>query len=334
MDEPNTNPNIRQLTGEVLYLPLAQVVPSETNPRLNLAKEPFHELKNSVAQNGLLQPILVRPQGGRYQIIGGHRRFAAVTELARDNPGDSRFGRIAAVVKDASDAEVGALQLAENLNRADLAPLEIAAGAAKAVERGMTTEELAKALGWQPGKVYRYLQLAAAPAWLKDFAKEVKVPKQRVENGVPVVDPITNTPVHDFDTLPGLAFTDAMELVRLHNALHARDVEELKKSRRADFKPQAERITRKLAYAAATEQWTTEKLRAEVKRAKEPPAARASKKPATKKPPFTITRESAFIDFTRIDDLSREERDRLAAELVTALGRVGYAAVINTAASR
>ncbi|HEY4156729.1 MAG TPA: hypothetical protein VGM29_01485 [Polyangiaceae bacterium] len=111
---------------------------------------------------------------------------------------------VAAVVKDVTDAEVGGLQLAESLNRADLAPLEIAEGAAKAIAGGMTKEELATALGWEPRKVYGYLQLAAAPAWLRDFAKEVKVPRQRVENGAPIVDPVTNVPVYVFDRHDGL----------------------------------------------------------------------------------------------------------------------------------
>jgi ParB/RepB/Spo0J family partition protein len=335
MHDDKTNPNIHALTGELLHLPLADVVPSESNPRLNLEKEPFHELKRSIQQNGLLQPILVRPHDGRYQIIGGHRRHAAVVELARENPNEPRFARIAAVVKDVADAQLGGLQLAENLNREGLAPLEIAEAAAKAIAGGMTKEELAAALGWDTRKVYRYLQLAAAPAWLRGFAKEVKVPRQRVENGAPVVDPVTGAPVYTSDKRDGLGFTDTLELVTLYNAIGARDVDELKKNPRPDFKPQAERITRKLAYAAATEQWKTEKLRAEIKRAKETPASRAAtKKAALTKPPFTITNESAFIDFKRADELTLEQREQLAAELVAALGGIGFAAVINPAAGR
>lgn len=331
MHDETTSPDIRQVAGDLLHLPLARIVPSNTNPRLTLAKEPFHELKKSIAQNGLLQPILVRPAGNRYEIIGGHRRFAAVTELASAHPHDDRFYRIAAHVTDADDAKVAVLQLAENLNRADLSPLETAAGIAKAVAGGMSKEELAEALGWHARKVYRYVQLDAAPGWIKDFAKEVQVPVKRMENGAPVIDPVTNTPVVDFETLPGLSFTDLMELVVLHNALHDQDVAELKKTGRADFKPQAERVTRKLAYAAASEQWSTAKLREEAKLAKAPPAAQAPKKGATPKPAFTITRDSAHIDLARAAGLPREQREELAAKLVKALAGLGFAAVINPA---
>jgi hypothetical protein len=217
------------------------------------------------------------------------------------------------------------------VNRADLSPPETAAGIGKAMEGGMSKEELGKALGWHWRKVYRYAQLDAAPAWIKEFAKEVQVPVKRIENGAPVIDPVTNTPVVDFETLPGLSFTDLMELVVLHNALHDQDVEELKKTGRADFKPQAERVTRKLAYAAASEQWSSAKLRDEAKLAKVLPEAQAPKKSKTPKPAFTITRESAYIDLARAAGLPREQREDLAAKLVKALASLGFAAVINPA---
>src|SRR5205823_3427740 len=63
-----------------------------------------------------LQPIVVRVVGDHYEIVGGHRRFAAVCELARDHPGVARFARIAAMVVEVDDAALGILQLAENVN--------------------------------------------------------------------------------------------------------------------------------------------------------------------------------------------------------------------------
>jgi ParB/RepB/Spo0J family partition protein len=332
MHEPPTNPALSRRKSQLTHLQLEQVVPCKSNPRgLTFEKEPFHELKKSIEQNGLLQPIVVRPRDERFEIIGGHRRFKAVTELAREHPSDARFTSIAAVVKEADDAMMVVLQLAENLNRADLSPLEVAEGIAAAVDKGTSKEQLADSLGWQTRKLYRYLQLDAAPAWLKEFAKEVRVPKKRVdEKGAPVLDPVTNAVVHDFETKPGLGYTDVMELVVLHNALHDRDVEDLKSHSRADFKPQAERVTRKLAYAAASEQWPTSRLRAETKRAKDPAEAKASAKRANKKKQaYTITSEQMTIDLTRIHEMTREEKDELALIVVNALGSVGFAAVIN-----
>lgn len=331
MKEAPTNPGISRGKNELTHLRLEQVVASASNPRIASEKEPFHELKKSIEQNGLLQPIVVRPRDGRFEIIGGHRRFRAVTELARERPKDERFTCIAAVVKEADDALMPVLQLAENLNRADLTALEVAEGIAAAVAQGTSKEQLADSLGWQTRKLYRYLQLHAAPAWLKEFAKEVRVPKKRVdENGAAVLDPVTNALVHDFETMPGLGYTDVMELVVLHNALHERDVEDLKSRSRADFKPQAERITRKLAYAAASEQWPTARLRVETKRAKEPAEAKASaKRAARKNAPYTITSKQMLIDLTRIHEMSREEKEELALIVVNAFGSVGFAAVIN-----
>src|SRR4051812_30365286 len=86
--------NVRErIGGELLHLALDQVVASASNPRLNLAKEPFAELKQSILENGLLQPIVVRAVGDHYEIVGGHRRFAALRELASEAADDARFAR-------------------------------------------------------------------------------------------------------------------------------------------------------------------------------------------------------------------------------------------------
>lgn len=63
INEETSVTNIKELARELLHLRLSEVVPSNTNPRLNLEKEPFEELVKSIEQNGLLQPIVVRPIG-------------------------------------------------------------------------------------------------------------------------------------------------------------------------------------------------------------------------------------------------------------------------------
>src|SRR3954465_8557847 len=123
IEEQTSKTNIPELARELLPLPFSQVVPSDTNPRLNLEKEPFEELKKSIHMNGLLQPIVVRPKGDVYEIIGGHRRYLAPQEPAAGHPNDRRFKRVADLVVDADDDMVPVLQLAENLNRSDLSPV-------------------------------------------------------------------------------------------------------------------------------------------------------------------------------------------------------------------
>lgn len=195
-DQETSKTTIKALARELLHLKLNEVVPSNTNPQLNLEKEPFEELKKSILQNGLLQPIVVRPVGGTYEIIGGHRRYAAISQLHAERADDKRFSRIAAVVRDVDDQLVPVLQLAENINRSDLSPMEVADGIANALNGGVDCDRLAEQLGWTRRHLMRYVQLNEAPAWLKEMTREVKVTRKKLdEAGKPLVDQKTNKPV-------------------------------------------------------------------------------------------------------------------------------------------
>ncbi|HUQ50691.1 MAG TPA: ParB/RepB/Spo0J family partition protein [Gammaproteobacteria bacterium] len=166
--DETTDVTNRGAARELLHLLLSQVVPAAANPRLTMEKESFQELSKSIEQNGVLQPIVVRPLGDKYEIIGGHRRHAVLVELAAKHPGDPRFTHIPAAVIEADDAQAPVLRLVENINRSDLTPLEQVEGLARAVEAGNKKEVLAAGLGWPMRKLYKYLQLAEAPAWLRD----------------------------------------------------------------------------------------------------------------------------------------------------------------------
>ena len=312
------NPTMRELL-------LDRVSPCAANPRMTLDKDAFKELKRSILRNGLLQPIAVRVAGDNYEIVGGHRRYLAVRELAREHPDDARFTTIAALVVDMADMRVAAARLAENINRADLNPLEIAEGVADALENGMSEEELAESLGWKQRNVYRYRQFHDAPAWLKGFATEVLLASKKLdEHGARVLDAVTDAPVHDVEKLPGLGFTHLFELLTFYNLLHEADKLELDDKGGEQFRPQAERTIKKLARAAAKEEWSIAKLRAQIKRAKDP----ATRTPAScdARPAFVITEQRASIDLTR--QLARAERDALAAKLAPALRAIGFARVV------
>ncbi len=311
----------------LLQIPLERLAPSASNPRMVLDKDAFKELKASIMNNGLLQPIAVRVAGDNYEILGGHRRYLAVHELAREHPGDDRFVAIPALVVDVEDNRVAAARLAENINRADLNPLEIAEGIADAIENGMTEDELAESLGWKTRNVYRYRQFHKAPGWLKNFAIAVPLASKKLdEHGAPVVDGVTDAPVHNIEKLPGLAFTHLFQLLTFYNQLHEADEAALHEHGGENFRPQAERIVKKLAREAAKEDWTITKLRNEIKRATAPAPeateATAAPVPTQTKPPFSITAERATIDLSR--KLARAERQALAEKLVPALAALGF----------
>lgn len=111
-----------QMSSEFVQIPIEQVHPSKTNPRTHFDPAALVELAASVRQHGVLEPILVRPTNGdgTYEIIAGHRRYLAAQQ--------AQLARVPAIVRKMDDLSVLEIQVVENLQRADLHPLEEAAG--------------------------------------------------------------------------------------------------------------------------------------------------------------------------------------------------------------
>ncbi len=143
--------------GKISKLKISLVDPKSDQPRKYFDKEALEELSSSIAENGLLQPILVREYGeGRYQIIAGERRFRA-SKLAG-------LAEIPAIVLDRDDRKAAEIALIENIQREDLNPLEEALGyKALAEEYGLTQEELASKVGKSRSAVANMLRLLDLP---------------------------------------------------------------------------------------------------------------------------------------------------------------------------
>jgi ParB family transcriptional regulator, chromosome partitioning protein len=119
-------------------IPIEDVLANPNQPRQTLGD--LSELAASVRQKGILEPILVRPKGGRFEIIAGERRFRAAVEAG--------LAEIPCIVRETSDAETMELALIENLQRKDLSPFEEADGLkALAETHGYTHEKMAEKLG-------------------------------------------------------------------------------------------------------------------------------------------------------------------------------------------
>lgn len=127
--------------NQISLLRISLVDPKSDQPRKSFDKNSLEELADSISQNGLLQPILVREYGdGRYQIIAGERRFRA-SKIAG-------LTEIPAIVLDKDDRKAAEIALIENIQREDLNPIEEAmAFRALAVEYALTQEELSVKVG-------------------------------------------------------------------------------------------------------------------------------------------------------------------------------------------
>jgi ParB family chromosome partitioning protein len=133
-------------------LPVAKIRPNPNQPRKTFAPEALKELQDSVRVHGVLQPVVVRATSGGYELIAGERRWRAAQALG--------LKTIPAVVREGV-TEQGMLELAlvENLQRADLDPIEKAKGFKQLLERGMTQDQVSERVGLSRSSVANFLRL-------------------------------------------------------------------------------------------------------------------------------------------------------------------------------
>lgn len=139
--------------GERVHqIDLASIVPSALQPRKDFAREALQELIDSIRQHGIIQPLIVRQAGARFELIAGERRWRAAQEIG--------LATAPVIIRTANDLEVLELSLIENLQRADLNPIEEAQGYARlANEFGMRQEDVALKVGRSRAAVANALRL-------------------------------------------------------------------------------------------------------------------------------------------------------------------------------
>src|SRR5438477_10498621 len=143
-------------------IPIDQIDPNPDQPRQVMGD--LSELMASIAEKGILEPLLVRQRGDRFQIVAGERRYQAAVQVGlRDLP---------VVVRDVDDAEVIELALIENLQRKDLTPFEEAEAMHGLAEQcGYTHEDLARRLGKSRTSVTESLALHAMPEAVRTLCR-------------------------------------------------------------------------------------------------------------------------------------------------------------------
>lgn len=139
--------------NQVVEIPVAAIVPNQYQPRKVFDQTEIQELAHTISEHGLLQPIVVREfRPGEYEIIAGERRFRAVKLL--------EWEKIPAIVEKMSDAESASLALIENLQRAQLSPVEEAQAYKQLMEfNNLTQAALAKGMGKSQSFVANKLRL-------------------------------------------------------------------------------------------------------------------------------------------------------------------------------
>ncbi|WP_300615556.1 ParB/RepB/Spo0J family partition protein [uncultured Lactobacillus sp.] len=150
-EEPQVKP-----AEEIEDLPLVEVRPNPYQPRKNFDEKKLAELAESIRENGVLQPIIVRQSVGGYEIIAGERRCRA-SELAGQ-------ATIPAIIRQFDESQMMEVAILENLQREDLTPLE-EAQAYEMLQKnlGLTQEEVSKKMGKSRPYITNYLRLLTLP---------------------------------------------------------------------------------------------------------------------------------------------------------------------------
>ncbi len=145
------------VTGDVRRIPVASIEPNPAQPRRIFAEDGLTELAESISARGVIQPIIVRPHGHRFQIVAGERRWRAAQK--------ARLHEIPAIVREFSDEETLEVALVENIQRRDLNAIEEAQAYKRLIDDyGHTQDALGKIVHKSRSHVANLMRLLDLPA--------------------------------------------------------------------------------------------------------------------------------------------------------------------------
>jgi ParB family chromosome partitioning protein len=153
---------------DLLEIHIELIDPSPSQPRSNFDEARLDELAQSIRSNGIVQPLLVRRHGMRYQLVAGERRWRAAQRAGLD--------RVPAVVRDIPDDKLLELALVENIQRQELNAIEEANAYRRLIEaHGLTQETVAQRVGRDRSFITNYLRLLRLPVDIQTLLEEEKI---------------------------------------------------------------------------------------------------------------------------------------------------------------
>jgi ParB family chromosome partitioning protein len=146
-------------------VPVASIRSNPFQPRSRFSSAGLAELTESIRENGLLQPLIVRPAGDGWEIVAGERRWRALKRLEHQS--------VPVIVRDLSDEQMLVLALVENLQREDLGPLEEAHGYRQLIEQfGLTQGQVGERVGKDRTTVTNALRLLTLPESVQEMVAD------------------------------------------------------------------------------------------------------------------------------------------------------------------
>lgn len=210
-------------------LPLYLIEPNPEQPRKYFDPKAMDELKNSILEYGLIQPITVRRRNGEYELIAGERRFRA-SQMAG-------LEEIPAIVIDADNEKSAILALLENLQREDLSFFEIAESYKSLIrEQGMTQTELASKVGKSQASVANKMRLLRLPPLVKKLIRDYDLSERHARALLILPDEEKQLEAVKIICRDNLSVTQTEDLVRSMNAQKTKPIDELRVTTAKDIK--------------------------------------------------------------------------------------------------
>ncbi len=212
--------------AQPVKLNLMDIEPNKEQARKQFDEAALSELADSIAQHGVLQPLLVRPLiGGGYQLVAGERRWRA-SRIAG-------LTQVPVVIKELSDTEAAVISLIENLQREDLNPVEEALGFASLMKDfNLTQEEAAQKVGKSRPAVANALRLLKLPEKVLDMVRENKLSAGHARALAAIEDEKVLISTAELIVAKGLSVRAVEKLVK---TLTAEKKEAARKTSRATF---------------------------------------------------------------------------------------------------
>ena len=160
-DEKKEEPS----AGGITYIDINDIKPNENQPRKTFDEEKLEELAASIAEHGLIQPVVLRKSGKGYEIVAGERRWRAARKIG--------IKELPCIIKELTDEENMLLAIIENMQREDLNPIEEAEGIKQMIDTyGLTQEQVSKSVGKSRPYIANCLRLLKLPAAVVGYVSD------------------------------------------------------------------------------------------------------------------------------------------------------------------
>jgi ParB family chromosome partitioning protein len=221
------------VVGSIAMLPIENIEANPFNPRTNFEKEALEELRDSIAEHGIIQPLTVRKLGrDKYQLISGERRFRA-SQLAE-------LKEVPAYIRVANDQSMLEMALVENIQREDLNAIEVAISYQRLLDEcTLTQEELSKKISKSRSSITNHIRLLKLPADIQAGVRDNLISMGHARALVSAGDELLQLAIFNKILLESLSVRD-VEILIQQGKLKPTEPEDLDKKLTKEPQPEAE----------------------------------------------------------------------------------------------